>query len=54
MQTQVTKDDFVTWDEEKYDFVKEVLWQEGGKFVGLDHAIPLGDNGITLKKAKGL
>ena len=24
------KDDFVTWDEEKYDFVKEVLWQEGG------------------------
>lgn len=47
-------DDFVTWDEEKYDFVKEVLWQEGGKFVGLDHEIPLGDNGITLKKAKGL
>lgn len=47
-------DDFVTWDEEKYDFVKEVLWQEDGKFVGLDHEIPLGDNGITLKKAKGL
>lgn len=40
--------------EEMRDFVKEVLWQEGGKFVGLDHAIPLGDNGITLKKAKGL
>lgn len=50
----LVKDDFVTWDEEKYDFVKEVLWQEGGKFVGLDHAIPLGDNGITLSKAKGL
>ncbi|MGN0594887.1 MAG: cellulase family glycosylhydrolase [Hominimerdicola sp.] len=47
-------DDFVTWDEEKYEFVKEVLWQESGKFVGLDHEIPLGDNGITLKKAKGL
>lgn len=47
-------DDFVTWDEEKYDFVKEVLWQESGKFVGLDHQIPLGDNGITLSKAKGL
>ncbi len=47
-------DDFTTWDEEKYNFVKEVLWQEGGKFVGLDHAIPLGDNGITLKEAKGL
>lgn len=47
-------DDFVTWDEEKYVFVKEVLWQEGGKFVGLDHAIPLGENGITLGEAKGL
>lgn len=47
-------DDFTTWDTEKYNFVKEVLWQEGGKFVGLDHAIPLGSNGITLSSAKGL
>ena len=47
-------DDFTTWDTEKYNFVKEVLWQENGKFVGLDHAIPLGANGITLSKAKGL
>ncbi|MCH5203588.1 MAG: cellulase family glycosylhydrolase [Oscillospiraceae bacterium] len=47
-------DDFKTWDSEKYAFVKEVLWQEGGKFVGLDHEIPLGENGITLTKAKGL
>ncbi len=47
-------DDFKTWDEEKYEFVKQVLWQEDGKFVGLDHAIPLGENGITCKKAKGL
>jgi len=47
-------DDFQTWDEEKYDFVKEVLWQENGKFVGLDHAIPLGDNGITLTDANGI
>ena len=47
-------DDFKTWDQEKYSFVKEVLWQESGKFVGLDHAIPLGSNGITLSKAKGL
>ncbi len=46
-------DDFTTWDSEKYAFVKEVLWQENGKFVGLDHAIALGDNGITLKDAKG-
>ena len=36
-------DDFKTWDEEKYNFVKEVLWQEKGKFKGLDHAIPLGE-----------
>lgn len=47
-------DDFKTWDTEKYEFVKEVLWQEGGKFVGLDHEIPLGENGITLSNAKGL
>ena len=47
-------DDFKTWDTEKYNFVKEVLWQESGKFVGLDHAIPLGENGITLSSAKGL
>ncbi len=47
-------DDFTTWDSEKYAFVKEVLWQENGKFVGLDHAIPLGANGITLEEAKGL
>ncbi|MBR5090624.1 MAG: cellulase family glycosylhydrolase [Ruminiclostridium sp.] len=47
-------DDFTTWDDEKYNFVKEVLWQENGKFVGLDHAIKLGENGITLSKAKGL
>jgi aryl-phospho-beta-D-glucosidase BglC (GH1 family) len=40
--------DFTTWDEEKYAFVKEVLWQKNGKFVGLDHEIPLGKNGITL------
>lgn len=45
-------DDFTTWDEEKYAFVKEVLWQQGGKFVGLDHEIPLGKNGISLSQAK--
>ena len=52
----LVKDDFITWDTEKYNFVKEVLWQENGKFVGLDHQIPLGTagNGITLTDAKGL
>lgn len=47
-------DDFTTWDEEKYAFVKEVLWQEDGLFVGLDHAIPLGDNGMTLSESDGI
>ena len=47
-------DDFKTWDDDKYEFVKEVLWKEGDKFVGLDHEIPLGENGITLGEAKGL
>ncbi len=41
-------DDFTTWDEEKYNFVKEVLWNDGTKFIGLDHEIPLGINGISL------
>ena len=41
-------DDFTTWDEEKYAFVKEVLWNNGEKFIGLDHKIPLGINGISL------
>ncbi len=52
----LVKDNFTTWDEEKYDFVKEVLWQQDGKFVGLDHEIPLGTagNSITLSEAKGL
>ncbi len=45
-------DDFTTWDEDKYAFVKEVLWQQNGKFVGLDHEIPLGENGITLSEVK--
>lgn len=47
-------DDFTTWDTEKYNFVKEVLWQENGSFVGLDHEIPLGENGIRLQDARGL
>ncbi len=41
-------DDFNTWDEEKYKFVKESLWQSNGKFVGLDHSIPLGENGCVM------
>ena len=51
----LVKDDFKTWDEEKYSFVKEVLWKnENGKFVGLDHAVPLGVNGIALGDYEGV
>ena len=51
----LVKDDFKTWDQEKYEFVKEVLWQTSdGKFIGLDHAIPLGKNGIALSDYSGV
>ena len=41
----------IAWDEEKYDFVQEALWQtKKGKFIGLDHKVPLGKNGISLSE----
>jgi len=43
--------DFQDWDDVKYNFVKEALWQdENGKFISLDHKIKLGQggNGISL------
>lgn len=50
----LVKDDFKTWDEEKYDLVKKVLWQDdSGRFVGLDHKVPLGSNGISLSDFSG-
>ncbi len=43
--------DFITWDEEKYALLKPALWQnKAGKFVGLDHQVPLGANGISLSQ----
>jgi endoglucanase len=34
--------DWSKWDETKYQFVKPSLWQDSrGKFVGLDHTMPL-------------
>lgn len=44
-------DNFGKWDEAKYAFVEEALWQnDDGKFISLDHKIPLGQsgNGISL------
>lgn len=41
--------DWATWDEAKYGLFKKALWQtKDGKFIGLDHQIPLGKNGISL------
>ncbi|HEX2927307.1 MAG TPA: cellulase family glycosylhydrolase [Ruminiclostridium sp.] len=45
--------DWATWDEEKYGFLKPALWQTNGKFIGLDHQIPLGKNGISLNQYYG-
>ncbi|MGD9210109.1 MAG: glycoside hydrolase family 5 protein [Desulfobacteraceae bacterium] len=38
------------WNDNKYDnYVLPALWTNSeGKFIGLDHKIPLGNNGVTL------
>lgn len=44
-------DNFGKWDEDKYALVEPALWQnDEGKFISLDHTIPLGQsgNGISL------
>lgn len=47
-------DNFSKWDEEKYALLKPALWQnDEGKFVGLDHQVPLGENGISLNEHFG-
>ncbi len=39
------------WDLDKYELVKPALWQtDDGKFISLDHKIPLGKNGITVSE----
>ena len=43
------KNDWTTWDQAKYNIVKPTLWTNGnGKFIGLDHEIQLGTNGVNL------
>ncbi|MBR3679745.1 MAG: cellulase family glycosylhydrolase [Oscillospiraceae bacterium] len=43
---------FSTWDNKKYALFEESLWQtsSSGKYIGLDHQIPLGQNGISLSE----
>ncbi|MDE5946941.1 MAG: glycoside hydrolase family 5 protein [Oscillospiraceae bacterium] len=42
----------ITWEEEKYELFEKSLWQtqETGKYIGLDHQIPLGNNGLSLSE----
>jgi cellulase/cellobiase CelA1 len=40
-------DDWKTWDEQKYAMLKPALWQYDGKFVSLDHTVPLGGEDST-------
>ncbi len=40
--------DWLTWDEEKYDILEPALWQShDGKFIGLDHEAKLGGTANT-------
>jgi endoglucanase len=43
------------WNDNKYDnYLLPVLWRNSeGKFIGLDHKIPLGNNGVALGAGTG-
>ncbi|WP_428818743.1 cellulase family glycosylhydrolase [Microbulbifer sp. MCCC 1A16149] len=48
--------DWKTWDEEKYALLESALWKNtDGKFVGLDHEVPLGSSatGISVSEYYG-
>ncbi|MBO4877632.1 MAG: cellulase family glycosylhydrolase [Ruminococcus sp.] len=40
----------ITWNESKYELFEKALWQtaSSGKYIGLDHQVALGKNGISL------
>ena len=40
----------IDWNEPKYEMFEESLWQtlSSGKYIGLDHEVALGKNGISL------
>lgn len=43
------QNDWITIDEEKYVILKPALWQnEDGKFVSLDHEVPLGSSATSV------
>ena len=42
---------FQNWDAKKYGLFEEALWQtDSGKYIGLDHKTPLGQNGLSLNQ----
>lgn len=45
---------FKNWDDEKYNLFEPSLWQtsESGKYIGLDHQTPLGQNGTGISVAE--
>ena len=41
----------INWNEPKYELFEEALWQtKSGKYIGLDHQVALGKNGISLNE----
>ncbi|WSG42855.1 cellulase family glycosylhydrolase [Dactylosporangium sp. NBC_01737] len=46
-------DDWKTWDEAKYAMLKPALWSYQNRFVGLDHQVKLGANGLSLNDRYG-
>ena len=46
---QAGKGTTIKWNEPKYKLFEEALWQtKSGKYIGLDHQVALGKNGISL------
>ncbi len=42
----------IKWNEPKYELFEKALWQtaSSGKYIGLDHQVALGSNGISLNE----
>lgn len=41
----------IKWNEPKYELFEEALWQTtSGKYIGLDHEVALGKNGVSLSQ----
>ena len=49
MDSRQGKGTTIKWNEPKYKLFEEALWQtKSGKYIGLDHQVALGKNGISL------